>query len=64
MYNLYKRIFNSKGKKAVVSGQDGFCGGCFTVLPSQKLSELRRMDSLVQCDACNRILTYEATEEA
>ncbi len=64
LYGLYKRIFDSKGKKAVVSGAEGFCGGCFTVLPSQKLSELKRMDSLVQCDACNRILTYEAKDES
>ena len=63
MYNLYNRIFNSKDKKAVVACGEGFCEGCFTVLPSQKLSELKRMDSLVQCDACNRILTYEAKEE-
>jgi uncharacterized protein len=63
LYNLYLRVYNSKGRLAVVPAQEGFCGGCYTVLPSQKLSELRRMDSIVQCDACSRILCYE-TENA
>jgi len=59
LYNLYQRIYGSKGQVAVVPANGGFCGGCFTVLPSQKLSELKRADSIVQCDACSRILFYE-----
>ncbi|MFO7811004.1 MAG: C4-type zinc ribbon domain-containing protein, partial [Candidatus Delongbacteria bacterium] len=59
LYNLYLRVYGSKGKLAVVPANEGFCGGCYTVLPSQKLSELRRADSIVQCDACSRILYYE-----
>lgn len=59
LYNLYLRVYGSKGRLAVVPANEGHCGGCFTVLPSQKLSELRRADSIVQCDACSRILYYE-----
>lgn len=59
LYNLYVRIYGSKGQLAVVSANEGHCGGCFTVLPSQKLSELKRAESIVQCDACSRILYYE-----
>jgi len=59
LYNLYERIYGSKGQVAVVPANEGHCGGCFTVLPSQKLSELKRADSIVQCDACSRILFYE-----
>ncbi len=59
LYNLYLRVYNSKGRLAVVPADEGFCGGCYTVLPSQKLSELRRRDSVVQCDACSRILYYK-----
>jgi len=59
LYNLYRRIYDSKGQVAVVPANEGHCGGCFTILPSQKLSELKRADSIVQCDACSRILFYE-----
>jgi predicted nucleic acid-binding Zn-ribbon protein len=59
LYNLYERIYGSKGHVAVVPANEGHCGGCFTILPSQKLSELKRADSIVQCDACSRILFYE-----
>jgi uncharacterized protein len=59
LYNLYERIYGSKGQVAVVPANEGHCGGCFTILPSQKLSELKRAESIVQCDACSRILFYE-----
>ncbi len=59
LYNLYRRIYDSKGRVAVVPANEGHCGGCFTILPSQKLSELKRSESIVQCDACSRILFYE-----
>jgi len=59
LYNLYRRIYDSKGQVAVVPANEGHCGGCFTILPSQKLSELKRAESIVQCDACSRILFYE-----
>jgi uncharacterized protein len=59
LYNLYWRIYGSKGQVAVVPASEGHCGGCYTILPSQKLSELKRADRIVQCDACSRILVYE-----
>ena len=58
LYNLYERIYRSKNQAAVVPADEGHCGGCFTMLPSQKLSELKRGDSIVQCDTCSRILIY------
>jgi uncharacterized protein len=59
LYNLYRRIYDSKGQVAVVPASEGHCGGCYTILPSQKLSELKRADSIVQCDACSRVLVYD-----
>ncbi|MCK5760158.1 MAG: hypothetical protein KAH33_02615 [Candidatus Delongbacteria bacterium] len=63
LYNLYERIYRSKNQAAVVSANEGHCGGCFTMLPSQKLSELKRKDSIVQCDTCSRILIYSFEDE-
>lgn len=64
LYNLYRRIYDSKGQVAVVPANEGHCGGCYTILPSQKLSELKRAESIVQCDACSRILFYEIKDQA
>ncbi|MBN2789112.1 MAG: hypothetical protein JXR69_02865 [Candidatus Delongbacteria bacterium] len=64
LYNLYERIYSSKNQAAVVPADEGHCGGCFTVLPSQKLSELKRGDSIVQCDTCSRILIYSFGNES
>jgi len=58
LFRLYARILQSKDNKAVVDGDAGHCEGCFTVLPAQKLSELKRANSIVQCDFCSRIITY------
>ncbi|NOR45250.1 MAG: hypothetical protein GQ534_06640 [Candidatus Delongbacteria bacterium] len=64
LYNLYERIYRSKNQAAVVPADEGHCGGCFTMLPSQKLSELKRRDSIVQCDTCSRILIYSLEDES
>ena len=54
---LYERIYAAKNGLAVAKADDGSCSGCHTRLPSQKISELKRYDSLVHCDVCSRILT-------
>lgn len=57
VYILYAKIKGSKGI-AVVNGEKGYCEGCHTMLPWQKISELKRQNQIVQCEACSRILTY------
>lgn len=59
LLRLYKRIYNSKNHLAVVPTDKGYCEGCFTVLPSQKISEIKRTGILVQCDVCSRILVSD-----
>jgi len=60
---LYDRIYKAKNFLAVVKSDDGSCSGCHTRLPSAKLSELKRYDSIVQCDVCSRILTLGFTKD-
>lgn len=62
-YALYEKIRRSKKGVAVVSGEKGYCEGCHTMLPWQKISELKRQNQIVQCEACSRILTYHVAEE-
>jgi predicted nucleic acid-binding Zn-ribbon protein len=60
---LYERISKAKNGIAVAKADDGSCSGCHTKLPSAKLSELKRYDSLVHCDVCSRILAYKLKDE-
>ncbi|MBN1970467.1 MAG: hypothetical protein JXR48_08930 [Candidatus Delongbacteria bacterium] len=60
---MYDKISSSKDGIAVVYGDKGHCGGCRSILPSQKVSELKRKTSLVQCDVCSRILTWGFMEK-
>jgi len=60
---LYDRIYKAKNCLAVVKSDDGSCSGCHTRLPSAKLSELKRYDSIVHCDVCSRILTFGFTKD-
>jgi predicted nucleic acid-binding Zn-ribbon protein len=55
---MFKKISGSKDGLAIAYGDRGHCGGCRSILPSQKVSELKRRSSIVQCDACSRILTW------
>jgi len=40
------------------------CGGCYNVLPPQRLLDLRQMEKIFTCDHCGRILVpNEIVEE-
>lgn len=54
--NAYERIKKAKQGVAVVCLKKGACGGCFKTIPLQKVAEIRRMDRLMTCENCGRIL--------
>ena len=56
---LYERIMNSKIKQAVVAMKGGSCGGCFAMIPLQKVADIRSANSIYTCDHCGRIMYYE-----
>lgn len=58
----YERIRKGKNGVAVVSIKKGACGGCFNMIPLQKIAEIRRMDRLMTCENCGRILVPESQE--
>jgi len=43
---------------AVVEARDGHCTACHVRLRPQAFNDLRRNDSLMQCDSCQRILYF------
>jgi predicted nucleic acid-binding Zn-ribbon protein len=56
---VYERIRGAKKGKAVVKVIKGSCGGCFNVVPPQKLLELRQNTRLFTCERCGRILVSD-----
>jgi hypothetical protein len=42
----------------VVGVEAGACGGCGYQLPPQRLVELQKMDHVIMCEACGRMLVW------
>jgi predicted nucleic acid-binding Zn-ribbon protein len=54
----YERILDHTGDYAVVSVENGSCGGCHMRLPPQAVHNARRGESVTSCSYCGRILYY------
>jgi predicted nucleic acid-binding Zn-ribbon protein len=57
--NRYERILRNKGDFALVSVQNGACGGCHMSIPPQVVHDARRGQKLSACPYCGRILYCE-----
>ncbi len=58
--SLYNRIRKSKKGLAIVEIRDHkSCGGCHITLPPQIINEVRKLEHLVLCENCSRILFYK-----
>lgn len=56
---LYQRIRKARGGRAVAVVRRNSCGGCFNVVPHQKIVELHKLKSIITCEHCGRILVPE-----
>ncbi len=64
LYKAYTRIRNnSRNKLAVVTFDRDSCGGCFNIIPSQRMVEIRYHKKLIDCEYCGRILIDTNTAE-
>ena len=66
-----KRVLNifettAKGRKgvAVAEARDGLCTICHVRLRPQVFNEVRKNESIIQCDSCRRILYFAGSNEA
>jgi predicted nucleic acid-binding Zn-ribbon protein len=55
---LFDHVAKSRRPLVVVEARDGLCTGCHVRLRPQVFNEVRRNDSLIQCDSCLRILYF------
>ncbi|HON19108.1 MAG TPA: C4-type zinc ribbon domain-containing protein [Salinivirgaceae bacterium] len=64
LYKAYTRIRNnSRNKLAVVTFDRNSCGGCFNLIPPQRMVEIRHHKKLIDCEYCGRILIDSETAE-
>jgi len=56
----------AKGRKgvAVAEARDGLCTICHVRLRPQVFNEVRKNESIIQCDSCRRILYFAGSAEA
>ena len=57
---LYDRLVSKPGLPAVVAVREGKCGGCHLKISINVESESRKVDKVVTCDQCGRIVNWEA----
>jgi uncharacterized protein len=55
--NAYHNIrLNMRNGLAVVGTDRNACGGCFAIIPPQRLAEIRQQKKIIICENCGRIL--------
>ena len=61
---LYERVAHGRKGLAVAEARDGLCTVCHVRLRPQVFNEVRRNDSVIQCDSCTRILFFASPRTA
>lgn len=56
--SVFERVAHGRKGLAVAEARDGLCTVCHVRLRPQVFNEVRRNDSLIQCDSCTRILYF------
>jgi len=54
----YDRLAGSRDGIAVAEVKKNACGACFKSLTPQTVQEARRMDAVLHCESCGRILIW------
>lgn len=61
---MYERIKKAKGGTAVAYiTTNNACSGCYSLVPSQRIVEIRSKNQLFTCEYCGRILIWKEDEE-
>ncbi len=58
LLSKYDRMVNVRDGVAVAEIKKGACGACFKSLTPHAMQEARRRESILNCEACGRILIY------
>jgi predicted nucleic acid-binding Zn-ribbon protein len=55
---IFERVAQSRKGVAMAEARDGLCSVCHVRLRPQVFNDVRRNDSIIQCESCARILYY------
>jgi predicted nucleic acid-binding Zn-ribbon protein len=55
---VFERVAHGRKGLAIAEARDGLCTVCHVRLRPQIFNEVRRNDSLIQCESCSRILFF------
>jgi predicted nucleic acid-binding Zn-ribbon protein len=55
---VFEQVARKRNGVAVAEARDGICTICHVRLRPQVFNSVRRNDSILQCDLCNRILYF------
>jgi predicted nucleic acid-binding Zn-ribbon protein len=58
----YAALIKGRNRKAVVYNNTDKCGGCGYILRPQLMIELKKADSIINCENCGRMLVYNDSE--
>ena len=56
LLSIYDRIRKRHSGIALAEVKDYACGECFAQIPVQTVVEIRKMDHIIHCETCGRIL--------
>ena len=59
MISKYERIREARNGRAVVPIVRSSCGGCFHRLPPQLIVEVKKMEKIINCESCGRVLVHQ-----
>jgi predicted nucleic acid-binding Zn-ribbon protein len=60
---LFEQVSKGRRGLAVAEAREGHCTSCNVRLRPQVFNDIRRNESLIQCDSCQRILYFAARTE-
>jgi uncharacterized protein len=63
VFDTFERVFRARHGVAVAEAADGHCTICHVRLRPQVYNQIRRNDSIYQCDSCQRILYFTGVHE-
>ena len=62
IFKIYMRLLNNKQDRVVVPLENRICSGCHIALTAQHENLVRKVERLVFCEHCSRILYWQESE--
>jgi predicted nucleic acid-binding Zn-ribbon protein len=64
VFGVFELVAGRRNGVAVAEARDGHCTICHVRLRPQVFNDIRRNDSIIQCDSCQRIMYFSAAPVA